>query len=188
MKFAEASSVTRNGDGSFSCHLEEDWSVVGKTNGGYMVAIAARAVTEHTGRPDALTTTAHFVTPGEGGEASVHVDTVRDGKRSSTANFRLTIGDRTIIAGIATATDLAAASGVEELHGSPPDLPPVEECIKVLPSNPFPPPLMDHVDIRLHPEDGAFFIQGPSGRARMRGWVRLPEDQPIDSISVRHST
>lgn len=184
MKFAEASAISRIDDAKYHCHLEPDWSVVGKTNGGYMVAIAARAVTQATQRPDPVTITAHFVTPGEAGDAEVTVDTVRAGRRSSTATFRLSAADRTIISGIATVTDLEAASGVEDMRGEPPHLPPVEDCIRVLPGNPFPPPLMDHVDIRLHPDDAAFFVKGPSGRASMRGWVRLPDDQLIDSIGL----
>ncbi len=184
MDFEQATALSAVGDGTYACRLQPDWSVVGKTNGGYMVAIAARAVVAETGRPDPVTMTAHFVTPGEGGDATVAVETIRSGRRSSTAAFRLTIDLRPVIAGIATTTDLTAACGVEAVRTGPPELPPVEDCIKVLPGNPFPPPLMEHVDIRLHPDDAAFFVKGPSGRARMRGWVRLPDDQPLDSIGL----
>lgn len=184
MKFADASAISRLDDSTFGCHLQENWSVVGKTNGGYMLAIAARAVAEATNRPDPVTITAHFVTPGEGGDAAVSVDTVRSGRRASTAMFRLDIEDRPVIAGIATTADLRAASGVEDLKGAAPRLPSPEDCIRVLPGSPFPPPLMDYVDVRLHPDDAAFVFKGPSGEAQMRGWVTLPDGQPIDSMGL----
>jgi len=184
MKFADASAISRLDESTFGCHLQPDWSVVGKTNGGYMTAIAARAVTQATERPHPVTITAHFLTPGEGGNATISVETIRSGRRTSTAVFQLDIGDRPVIAGIATTTGLHVASGVESLKGAAPDLPPPEECIRVLPGSQFPPPLMDFVDVRLHPDDAAFVFKGPSGDARMRGWVRLPDDQPIDAIGL----
>jgi len=35
----------------------------------------------------------------------------------------------------------------------------------------LPPPLMDRVDIRLHPQDAGFMAGQASGQARMRAWV-----------------
>ena len=43
---------------------------------------------------------------------------------------------------------------------------------------------MGHVELRLHPDDAGFFDGRPSGRPRIRGWFRLPDDEPIDTIAL----
>jgi acyl-CoA thioesterase len=40
------------------------------------------------------------------------------------------------------------------------------------------------VELRLHPEDGAFTRGQPSGQPRMRGWFRLRDDEPIDTVAL----
>ena len=53
-----------------------------------------------------------------------------------------------------------------------------------MPREPFPPPFMSHVDLRLHPDDAGFSSGAPSGEPRVRGWFRLPDDEPMDTVAL----
>ena len=55
MSFAAASAVTALGDGRYSAEVQPRWDVVGNAQGGYLMAIAARAAAEECGRPDPTT-------------------------------------------------------------------------------------------------------------------------------------
>jgi len=46
------------------------------------------------------------------------------------------------------------------------------------------PPLTGRVDLRLHPEDAAFATGRQSGHALMRGWFRLPGDEPVNILAL----
>jgi acyl-CoA thioesterase len=183
MTFAEATAVTPRGDGVLAADIAEGWEIAGNANGGYLLAIAARAVTVATGRPDPVTITAHYLAPGRPGPAEVRVEELRAGGRHSTAQFVLGTRDRALLAGIATTTELHADKGPTRVEVEPPDLPPPEQCELVVPGDPLPPPFVGMVEIRLHPED-AVFRTGPSGFARMRGWFRLRDGEPLDSIAL----
>ena len=67
---------------------------------------------------------------------------------------------------------------------APPDLPAPDACAPLEPTETMPPPFAGRVEIRLHPEDAGFRTRGPSGRALMRGWFRLPGGEIVDSIGV----
>ena len=52
------------------------------------------------------------------------------------------------------------------------------------PTDGFPPPFMGKVELRLHPADAGFFDGAKAGEARMRGWFRLRDGEPIDSAAL----
>ena len=66
---------------------------------------------------------------------------------------------------------------------APPELPPPDECVLLVPGDPLPPPFVGMVEVRLHPDD-APFRGAPSGVARMRGWFRLRDGEELDSIAL----
>ena len=52
------------------------------------------------------------------------------------------------------------------------------------PAGTFPPPFMGQVDLRLHPDDAAFAVGHQSGQPLMRGWFRLPDAEPVDTVAL----
>ena len=183
MTFATATAVTDRGDGTFAVEITEGWEIAGNANGGYLLAIAARAVTTATGRPDPVSITGHYLAPGRPGTATVSVDVLRAGGRHSTAQFVFSADDRVLLAGIATTTELHAHTGPVRVEVDPPELPPPDECDLLEPGDPLPPPFVGQVEIRLHPDDSVFRSE-PSGIARMRGWFRLRDSEALDSIAL----
>jgi hypothetical protein len=182
--FAAATAVTARGDGTYAATLVEGWDIAGNANGGYLLAIAARAVTAATGRPDPVSINAHYLAPGHAGLTTVAVEVVRRGARHATASFTLADDDRALVIGVATTTDLGAASGPTLVDATYPELPPPAACGPLEPGDPLPPPFVGRVEIRLHPDDVPFLGGQPAGVARMRGWMRLRDGEPLDTIAL----
>jgi acyl-coenzyme A thioesterase PaaI-like protein len=182
--FATATSVTPLAPGEWSVAVHPGWDIGGNANGGYLLAIVARALVAATGRPDPVTVTAHYLSPGPPGDAHVITRVLKEGRRFTTGFATMASGTRPLLAALCTLGDLAQAQGPELVEGAPPELPAPEECVPLEPTDTFPPPFMGHVELRLHPEDAAFATGNQSGRALMRGWFRLPGGEPVDSVAL----
>jgi acyl-CoA thioesterase len=190
MTFAEATAVTRSGDHSFRAQIHPGWDIAGNANGGYLLAIAGRAMAAAADRPDPVTLTAHYLAPGRPGPITAHTDLVKAGKRFSTVQATLADADdgRPLLAVLGTFGDLARTGGEappSRLEAGPPDLPPVEDCIPLVPGTTgMPPPFAANVDIRMHPDDAGFSRGEPSGQMQVRGWFRLPDGQAVDTMAL----
>jgi acyl-coenzyme A thioesterase PaaI-like protein len=182
--FATATAVTRVGDGSYSAEVLPGWDIAGNANGGYLLAIGARALLDATGRHDPVTVTGHFLTPGKPGPIQISTEVVKAGKRFATGQGTLHAGDRPLLTVLGTFGDLGEDHGALLVDGAPPDLPPVDECVHVVATDTFPPPFMGKVDLHLHPDDVGFAAGGRSGIARVRGWFQLPDDEAVDTVAL----
>jgi acyl-CoA thioesterase len=189
VSFAAATAVRSAGDGTFAADIVAGWDIAGNANGGYLLAIAGRAMATAADRSDPVTLTAHYLAPGRPGPVTVVPDVVKTGKRFTTV--RATLADaegRMLLAVLGTFGDLAPTGGdvaPTRLEDGPPDLPAPEECPPLVPGETgMPPPFARNVEIRMHPDDAGFSQGRPSGQMRVRGWFRLPDDQPVDTLAL----
>ncbi|MCU0261366.1 MAG: thioesterase family protein [Ilumatobacteraceae bacterium] len=182
-EFEVATAVSRQGTGRYQGEILDGWDIGGNANGGYVLAIAARAMAAEVGRPP-LTVTAHYLAPAPPGPCEVDVEVHRSGRRTATVGAALRQGDRTLIQVLGTFAD-PAPSGVDLRDGAPPELPPFESCTRSTTADPgFVPPIQDRLDSRLRPGDAAFRVGEPTGRAEMAGWFALGDHGPIDALGL----
>lgn len=187
MSFLEASGFSTAPDsrgGQFLGNVPEGWDIAGAVNGGFLLATCARAICEVTEKPDILTITGHYLAPASAGPFRIEATMERSGGRHSTARALLSNESGALLSCIGTATDLSAAEGPQLVTGEPAHLPDPEDCTPVTPGDPFPPPFMGRIDLRLVPEDARFYEGDPTGEAKVRGWFRLRDDEVPDSLAL----
>src|SRR5690606_24506560 len=160
MTFSEASAVTRIGSGSYRGEAQPDWDIFGVTNGGYVLAMAARAMTAEANGRHLASVNSRFINPTRPGPVTIEVETIKEGSALSTLTARVRDDERPRLIAHAAFTD--GEHGREEdllIDGGPPERPPVEECVRLAPSEdgPLPPPFAGKVGLYLHPEDLAYF-------------------------------
>src|SRR5271157_2075662 len=182
--FAIATAVQPAAAGQWSASIHPGWDIAGNANGGYLLAVATRALVGATGRPDPVTVTAHYLSPGQPGGVRITTQVLKEGRRFATGTATMFSGTRPLLAVLGTFGDLSQAEGPELVEGAPPELPRPEQCVPLHPAGTFPPPFMGRVDLRLHPDDAAFATGQQSGRALMRGWFRLPGGEPVGSLAL----
>lgn len=181
--FAAATSVRRVGDDRFEAEIHPGWDVGGAANGGYLLAIAGRAMAEAVGRPP-LSITCHYLRPALPGPCEIEVATVRSGRRLATATATLTMDGNTVLQLVGTFGD-QQAGGPERVLEGPVDLPPFEDCVAPPGSTEGPgPAIMDRLAIRLRPGDEGFRRGEPSGRSEVFGWFAFPDESPVDAIGL----
>ncbi len=191
--FEDATAVTEVADGHYEGTIEDGWSIAGNANGGYLLAIAARAMREASGRPDPVSVTAHYLRPGRPGPVVVDVEPIKAGKAFSVVRATLAAVD----AGRLPLLTLLGTFGTLEpptegdaflVDARPPVLPPHDESVRMPSSDGFPPPFMDKVDLRLHPDDAVFLDGKKSGEARLRGWFTFPDPDSRSGVVDRVDT
>jgi hypothetical protein len=180
VKFSEATSVARDG-ATWHGVIREGWDVGGNANGGYLMALAARAMAGHS-RPHPVALNAHFLSPGRPGPVTLVPTVAKTGRRFTTVRATLASAERPLVELLGSFADLEEVEGPVRIDATPPDLPPPDACVPLGPATGSP-GLMSRFDLRLHPDDVGFARGAPSGRPLFRGWLRFV-DEPVDVFGL----
>jgi hypothetical protein len=183
-EFDDATAVHRRPDGRYDAEIAEGWDIGGNANGGYVMALAARAMADVAGRPP-LSVTAHYLAPGRPGPVVIDVEPIRAGRRTATVSARVRSGDVDVLALLGTFAE-QEPGGPAIITGRPPDLPPMEECFVATP----PVESGFHHKIRslIRPVDAGFQDGCPSGTAEVEGWFELLDSDQVDVFAMMMAT
>lgn len=180
-EFDTATAVAADG----SCTIHDGWDIGGNANGGYLMALAVNGLRQLAGRPDPVTVTAHYLSPGRPGPAQVDGTVVKAGRRFTTVSGRLHRDGVPIVQMLASFGDLSAPSSTfVHMQSGPPDLPPMDECAYRGPNGAVPVALMNRLDLRLHPDHVGFMTGSPSGVAEVAGWFGFADGRPVDTLGL----
>jgi len=184
-QFARASAV-RTEDGALFADLDGGWNVgPGVLNGGYLLAVAARAAVIGSPHPHPVALSASylratgpgevelFVTPGTAGRTLAHSQVLLADPDTPNLSVQVTT---------ATLGDTAADHAVPV-----PSIPPVDDCLPTRTASEGPGSevgIREFVDVRLDPSTAGWARGAPSGDPVMRGWVRLADGAPADPFAL----
>ena len=185
MGFADASALEQSDQDLFSGAIAPGWDIVGAANGGYLLAIAARAATMRSGRADPVSVTGHFLAPGRPGPITVETEVLKEGRRFASVAARIfDASGRMLVATLGSYGDLTTTGSPERIDSEPPRLPPANTLSRVEATDTFPPPFSANVDMRIHPDDVPFASPTRQNSLQIRGWFGWPGDEPLDSLGL----
>jgi acyl-CoA thioesterase len=184
--FDNATAVTREGGGLRGA-VDAGWTIGGRPNGGYLLALATRAALQAARQPHPLAVSAQFVSPPSPGPAELEITVLRAGRSVDSLRVALHQDGQPRLEALVSAGSLergeqpvwAAAAG-------PPELAPVEDCVRGQPELPWGVrvPILEHLDVRLDPSSVGWLKGDPSGSLRMLGWVRFVDGRPVDPLAL----
>jgi hypothetical protein len=174
--FAEATAVTDLGGGVFEGCIDATWGVFGNANGGYLLAIMARAAMQGTGRDFPYVVSASYLRPGKDGPVRVEVETIRAGRTATHARVVLSQGEGPALDATMVLGD--APSGSVDHPEKPPAMPVPETCWPITDRAPGI-DILDRMTFRYAP---GFGPREPEGEPIVRGWVDLIEPEATDSV------
>ncbi|MEV4139573.1 thioesterase family protein [Dactylosporangium sp. NPDC049742] len=179
--FTEATQVRPTGDG-FDAELDPLWTVGGKPNGGYLLAILARAAVEDAGtHPDPLSASAVYLSPPDPGPATVTVEVLRTGRTASQVRSRLWQKDRACVEALFTLGTLAAAGEPRWVDAQPP---PVAAEQGLFPTPSEAPGTGLRIDMLDQFEQRIDWQAVGDPPGELRGWLRLPDGAAWDPVSL----
>ena len=182
-QFDEETRLTALGDGAFEGQVSPDWSIGSNPNGGYLLALAAKSIAALTPEhPDPLSITVHYLRPGLGSQPfRIHAQVLRSGRQLSTCRATLMQDDSARIEVMAAFGNLGAGAPAV-IEPPAPAIAPPEQCIpRSGDQQGIKLPIMDRLDIRLHPDEVQTKV---GGRAQITGWIRFKDARAPDPIAA----
>lgn len=174
--FAAATAVEAAGEGNFEACIDAAWGVFGNANGGYLLAIMARAAMAGTGRDFPYVVSASYLRPGKDGPARVAVETIHAGRTATHARVVLRQGEATALDATMVLGD-APTGGIEHADAVP-VLPSPEDCRPITrPSAGI--DILDRMSFRYAP---GFGPREPEGEPVVRCWVDLLAPEAPDPL------
>ena len=182
--FSQVSAVTRTGDRTFAADVDPEWSVLGKPNGGYLVALMARAAVEVSSHDHVIAASSHFLASPDPGPVEIDVEPLREGRSTGQSRVRLRREDRAFVEALMTIGPLDPASEDRWAGGLPePGTASYDESVRLQPTD-FRVAMMDQVDLRIDPASAGFMRGQPSDRGELHGWLALPDGVAFDPVSL----
>lgn len=182
-----ASSGSRS---TWSTTVSDRWNIGERPNGGYALAIAARAIASALpDHPHPFSITGHFLRPSQPGPAIIEVEVVRTGRKLSTATATLTQDGKDRIRVLGTFGDLRESTGPgnanvsNRIDGQPPELPPIGECIDRGPMGVEGSTVGFRTTTMLHPGTG-WTTGSPRGTATVAAFTSFADGRPADPLSL----
>jgi hypothetical protein len=183
-EFDEAVALTE-GESGWSATVPEGWDINGNANGGYVIALGANVLRAVSGRAHPLTMTAHYLAPVTAGPVTFTTEVVKQGKRFATMTGSIRRGDRELIRLLGAFGDLEPDMEQEYVQGSPPELPPIEECVRRTPvGGSAVMGLANRLNLMLHPDDAAALDERPTGSGLSRGYFTFADGRPVDTLAL----
>jgi acyl-coenzyme A thioesterase PaaI-like protein len=185
--FSTVSAVAADGEGRYRGDIHPDWTIAGKPNGGYLLAMLGRAAAAETAHPHVIAASAHYLRPPEPGPVAIETEVLRAGRTASQVRARLLQAGQPCIESLITASTLSADTKPYWSAVTPePGVVPFEKSFRLPPIAPtgLAVTIMGIVDCRIEPTSLGFARNQPSGRGELRGWLALPDDEPFDPASL----
>jgi hypothetical protein len=178
---------------TYDVAVDPTWTIGDKPNGGYLLAMLARAAVVTAGaiegpdHPHPLGATAHYISAPAPGPAEVQVEVLRRGRQFSQVRARLVKDGFVRVEASFTLGRLDAAAEPWWTDRTVPLATPIERCTRTPVDggiNGLRLPLMAHLDQRLDPAVVGVPRGVTTGRAEVLAWSSLADGRAPDPLSL----
>ncbi|GAB3672686.1 thioesterase family protein [Actinocorallia lasiicapitis] len=184
-EFAQATASSLDENGELRAEISDSWGTGGPApNGGYLLAVVARALSQVTGQPHPMTVTGHFLSMAVPGPATIRTEVIREGRTLTSATASLLQDGKEKIRILAAYGDLGGLPDDVRTTAEPPVLPPVEECYEAPEEFRKIVTLLGQTDLRMDPATAGWALGKPSGIGEMRSWFRLSDGADADPFTL----
>lgn len=182
-KFARDSAVSATAQpGVWQATIPAEWCVFGVPHGGFLLAIAARAISEALPHKDPLTISAYYLAKTELGSIHCEVDVLRTGGSISHAVARLVQNNEIKVQLTAAYTDLDRLQGETSVRQDAPALPAFADCSRL--PEPAEITFAQQLTRRVLPGQEQNFLGHPDQSSRWSGWIGLGDKGPVDLFAL----
>lgn len=182
--FSDATSIRKLEEGRYGAVIDGGWSVGDVPNGGYLLALATRAMLAESTQPHPIATSAHYLDRPRAGAALITVQTLRVGRTTATLHATLEQDGLPLVHATSTTAELDPRSVPEWSGQTPEPVAPLDECVPAVIDLPDGTHvgMLEHVDLRLDPQSLGWFSGHPAGSLAMRGHLRLADGTKPDPL------
>jgi acyl-CoA thioesterase len=181
--FDADSRVEPCGDGRFTAALTSRWDGIGgAANGGYLLATCTRALAMIMPFPDPIVLSGFFLRPGTAGPAAIRTSLVRGGKTTAFGEAVLAQDGKEVVR-LTAAFAALGRDGPVFVEGTPPDLPPPQDCVGVPVGRFGRATITERIEFRSAELPG-WFRGRPTGRPSSEFWMRFTDGRDADLLAL----
>ncbi|MFD1826468.1 MULTISPECIES: thioesterase family protein [Mumia] len=187
--FHDVSAVRATTDG-FEAEVDPEWCVGEKPNGGYLLAMLARAATLSAGHAHVVTASAHYLHSPDPGPVEIETTVLRKGRSADHVRATMRQDGRPCVEAVLMIGQLDVATTPYWDRGAPPrPTADREHGVRVPGTSPTGVRIrvMDQVDLRLDPATLGFGAGRPSGSGELRGWLAFLDDAAFEPVSLLYA-
>lgn len=172
----------------FGVTLDGRWDGTRGTNGGFLLALATRAIGAVLPFPDPVVVSGFYLRPGTPGPLEIATEAIRAGKTTAFGQASLRQQGKEVLRATAAFSDLTAAatrSGPSYTGTRPPALPPPGRCDVLEPAELRGITLAERIEYRAD-KLPSWVTRGssPSGNPVYQGWMRFADGREPDLYSL----
>jgi acyl-CoA thioesterase len=176
------SAVEQIADNHWRGHIADGWGIMGVPNGGYIMAIAAKALSAALPHKDPLTITGYYLAPTTPGPVDCHIEVLRSGGNTSHGVVQLRQGGELKAHFVAVYTVLDNLKGETRLMVDVPPVPAYEDThlLPYVQGLDF----FKRVNQRLAADKLSSFTGKPTEDGEWLGWIEFTEPTPLDLFGL----
>jgi acyl-coenzyme A thioesterase PaaI-like protein len=88
-RFSAVSAVAAAGSGRFEANVDPEWTIGGKPNGGYLLAMLGQAASAISPHPHVISASAYYLHAPQPGAVTIEAELLREGRSASQARARM---------------------------------------------------------------------------------------------------
>jgi len=171
-----------DGAGRFQATVSDRWSINATPDGGYLMALLARAALEASPKQGLSILTANFIARSQPGPALLVAG--RMGASRHFDRWQVSLFQEGVekTRALVTLSNGPANGRDTRYEKSAPTLAPPEECIQFGQMPGY--TLFDNMDVLLDPECAGWTNGKLGERAELRGWIKFKDDRPFDAPAL----
>ncbi len=174
-------AMTEPGSETFALCVSDRWSINGNPNGGYLMALMARAMEHCSDKHAGPIITANYIARCLPGPAEIRVEVISRSQYFSRLMARLIQQGEEKIRALGTFS-LDFGNGWARYDSGPPEMASFEESFRVPVMKEI--SLFDHIDLRLDPASTGWLSGHTSQKAEFRGWVGFKRRRGLDIPAI----
>ncbi len=184
--FQRDTAIESLGENSWQGELTDNWCIGDVPNGGYVLAIAGKALSAALPHKDPMSVNAFYLAPTTVGPVICEVEPLRQGGSTSFAMVRLYQNGELKVQVTAAYCDVDALNGETQVHVQPANQLVPDECTLLTP--------LPHIKMGrqiyqwVTPGQEENLKGNPQGVGRWDGWIDFRDNCPIDLFALLYFT
>ena len=167
---------------TFSGHITDNWSVNGIPNGGYLMAVLAKAMMHHSKMKSTPVITANFLNRCEPGDVRILIEKMSASRQFDRFQGGLYQNGKEKVRAFGTFANDNNTCVLKRYEASEPHISELEKCV-AMPEIPNY-TIFSRLDIRLDPICAGWISGKLSKTSENKGWIKFKNDRPFDMLSI----
>jgi hypothetical protein len=167
---------------SFCGQITDNWSINGIADGGYLMAMLAKAMMQHSEMKSTPIITANFLNRCEPGDAEILIEKMSASRQFNRFQGRLRQKGKEKIRAFGTFSDENRECLLESCEASCPEIAELGKCLPVpeIPNY----SLFNQLDVRLDPACTGWLSGKLSAKSASKGYIKFKENRTFDVPSI----